>query len=50
MENMWQGLDSISQPMGEVNYTSYIPLVDDSVAFEQPVNNFPEVNFAVVVE
>jgi hypothetical protein len=43
MENMWQGLDSVSRSMGEVNYTPCIPLVNESVAFEHPINNYPEV-------
>jgi hypothetical protein len=43
MENMWQGLDSVSRSMGEVNYTPCIPLVNESVAFEHPINNYSEV-------
>ena len=41
MENLWQGMDNASQPIGEVNYTHGIDIGEPYMSTEQQLNNFP---------
>jgi len=35
MENLWQGMDNASQPIGEVNYTHGIDIGEPYMSTEQ---------------